>query len=78
MPDTQLTDGEGVDDPSVNPRWAKWRELYPDARGYEFALWIQGHLRQAVRDREPFTSELCGGVVIDQDAWTDYLLERTE
>lgn len=64
-----------VDD---NPRYVKFRELHPDLPSWEFGLWIQRHLRQAVRDREPFTTEINGGCIIDQDAWTDYLQSRTE
>ena len=61
----------------VNERFEKWRELFPEAKTWEYPFWLRAKIAALVKaERWDIVTSLHGGAIIDQKAFTKYVLQQ--
>ena len=62
-----------------NERFELWRELHPEAPVSEYPFWIKQKIRELVEAKQwDIVTDLGGGSIRDQDAFTDFLKMKKE
>ena len=62
---------------SKNTRFEMWRELYPEAETWRYPRWLHSKINELVEaERWEIVTSLSGGMIIDQEAFTQYILQQ--